>query len=61
MPPLLVTTLQPQTATDFTGFHLGLNRPIMIRFVSDDAGQITQLLVLAPGREVTAMKIGKGD
>jgi CubicO group peptidase (beta-lactamase class C family) len=56
-PPLLVTTLQPQTTTDFTGFHLGLNRPLPIRFVSNDAGQITGLTMLAPGQKVTATKI----
>lgn len=42
-PPLLVTALQPQSATEFTGLHLGLQRRLPLRFVLDQAGRVTGL------------------
>ena len=56
VPPLLSTTFQPQSATEFTGFHLGIKRPIVIRFVNDDTGRVTGLTVLSQGRNVSALR-----
>lgn len=53
--PLLKTTLQPQTATDFTGFHIGLAKPIALQFVTDPQG--AGLKVQLEGKLVTARKI----
>jgi len=55
-PPLLVTALQPQSATEFTGLHLGLKRLLPLRFELDQAGRVTGLRL----HQVTAVKVPPG-
>ena len=59
VPPLLVTTFHSQSVTEFTGFHLGINRPITVRFGRDSQGRINALTVISQGRNTTATKAGK--
>lgn len=53
--PLLKTTFQPQTPTDFTGFHIGLAKPITVQFVTEAQG--TGMRVQLEGKPVIARKI----
>ncbi len=55
--PVLRTTFLPQSATEFTGFHLGLARPIPIQFVADNQTNTTGIQATLHGKTVLAKKV----
>ncbi len=55
--PVLRMTFLPQSATEFTGFHLGLITPIPLRFVVNAQNDMTGIKVSLQGKSATANKV----
>ena len=55
--PLLQTTFRPQSATDFTGFHIGIAKPVRISFGLNAQGAVNGLTVHTTAGKTQAEKL----